>query len=213
MFLKRIVVLRHAESQEDIDPNLHNELSDEQISITPNGANQAQDLIARVLSIVSMYKSVGICSSPSNRVVQTASIIKAGLKGVCGDIIIEPRIRNLNWGNITPETVRGVEKERYRVGVLHFQFPEGDHSPTFVSKINQFVQELIQKGKTKDSPELLVIVTHGFALRIIAKALLQMSDADFRWIKNPPNCYIADFSISDSDVVSIREPLPAREPT
>lgn len=70
----------------------------------------------------------------------------------------------------------------------------------------------MEKGTEDDSPELLVIVTHGFAMRIIAKALLQMSDADFRWIKNPPNCYIADFGINDSGAVKISEPLPTRKP-
>lgn len=212
MSLKKIVVIRHAESQEDVDPNLNRILSDNQISITKNGRSQINVVSSRVLDIISKYKTIRIYSSSSNRAIQTASIIRFKFGMEDSEIITDSRIRNLNWGNTTLDNIEEIKKERYKAGVLHYQFPKGDHSPVFISNIGQFVQELLLMGEKNIFPEAVVIVTHGFALRIIAKFLLKISDYDFRWIKNPTNCYVADFSIDESGGVSIKEPLLIREP-
>ena len=211
MKAKRIIVIRHAESEEDISPNLNGERIDKEISITRNGKIQARNTVRRVLERVCSYDSVRIYSSPSNRAVETAQIIESGLRWVKADLLIEPRIRNLNWGNTAPENIRHVEKERYEAGVLYYKFSGGDNSATFVGLIGCFISEILNHDN--ESPEALVIVTHGFALRIIAKFLLQMSDEDFRWIKNPANCYIADFTVLESGENVIETPLEKREPT
>ena len=128
-------------------------------------------------------------------------------------VIFEPRIRNLNWGSTTPFNVKEISQERYIAGVLHYQFPDGDHSPTFVSNIGRFVNNLLNSGKEKSFPEAIIIVTHGFSLRVIAKFLLNMSDEDFRWVRHPKNCFIANFDIDNLGIITIQKPLPKREPT
>lgn len=213
MRVRRIIVVRHAESEEDINPNLNDEVSDYEISLTNKGVIQAKDMTQNVLSRLVSYNSIGLWTSPSNRAQQTVSIIKADIpQDVCRGIVIEERIRNLNWGSVTRKNIKEIEQERYDVGVLYYQFPDGDHSPTFVSNIYQFVKEVCFLKSGISSPEALIIVTHGFSLRIIAKSLLNMSDGEFKWLKNPPNCYIADFSISESGNIHIAEPLSKREP-
>ncbi len=68
-------------------------------------------------------------------------------------------------------------------------------------------------GKNENFLEAVVIVTHGFALRVIAKFLLNMSNDEFRWVRNPMNCHVADFSVDESGNISITESLPLREST
>ncbi len=212
MSLKKIIVIRHAQSEEDINPNLNGEKKDILISITERGKHQVVRTIERIEKVFSGIDSIRIYLSPSNRVLQTTSILysKLGLDNL--GVFVDPRIRNLNWGDVTPENIKKIEEERYKVGVLHYQFPNGDYSPTFVRRIGYFVEELLILGKQKRFPKGVIIVTHGFAMRIITKFLLQMSDEDFRWIKNPPNCYIADFQIDDFNNIKISKSLPCREP-
>ncbi|MEA2112578.1 MAG: histidine phosphatase family protein [Patescibacteria group bacterium] len=212
MTLKKVVVIRHAQSQEDINPNLSGELEDYQISITEEGENQANDIIGNLQTILYPFPSVKIYSSPSNRAIQTASIVGSllGLKDL--DVIIEHRIRNLNWGNTTPMNIKIIEKERYKVGVLYYKFPGGDDSSIFVRSIGEFVDELKINGSQRNFPENVIVVTHGFALRVIAKFLLNMSEDDFRWIRNPINCYIASFKINDFGGAIIDKPLSCRRP-
>ncbi len=211
MSLKRILVIRHAESDEDINPNLHGEVTDEEISLTDKGTEEAFEIAQAVRRRTANYKSLRIYSSPSRRAREMASIIRRTIDFSGIEHFHEPSIRNLDWGNTTPENVKGIERERYRVGVLRYKFPGGDHCPTYVRRIGFFVQRLLDL-KYKEDPEVAIIVTHGFALRIIAKFLLEMSDDDFRWIKNPPNCYIADFMIGIFGEITIDKPLTKREP-
>ena len=42
-----------------------------------------------------------------------------------------------------------------------------------------------------DAMDCVVIFTHGFALRAIVKHSLGINDEDFRFLQNPPNCYLA----------------------
>jgi len=212
MSLKRIILTRHAQSQEDVNPNLKGELEDHQISITDTGRSQASELVGKIKRCIDGLQSVRVYSSTSNRVLQTAFFVLSGIGLDKANVIIEPRIRGLDWGNTTPDNVSEIERQRYEAGVLYYQFPDGDHSPTFVRKIGEFIEELLTLGKLPDFSEAVIILTHGFTMRIIVKFLLKMSDADFQWIKNPSNCYVANCKIDDFGNVSIDKPLPCREP-
>lgn len=123
------------------------------------------------------------------------------------EVVHEKCIKNLNWGNVDETTLKEVEQERYRVGVLYFQFPEGDNTSEFVKRIEKYVTQLIRDGRDETYSECVIIFTHGFALRVIAKALLNMSDEEFRYLSNPPNCYIATVNITKSEI-ALEEPLP-----
>jgi len=90
---------------------------------------------------------------------------------------------------------------------LYFQFPGGDDTKVFVEGIESFVEELKEAGKEASHPECVVIFTHGFALRVIAKAAVGMSDEEFRYLANPPNCYVASLRYSNGDF-SLNSPLP-----
>lgn len=206
--LKRVFLVRHAQSEEDIAPNMHNGVSDRRISITTVGKKQALE-VAKILSHkIAVYQRIKIIASPSNRVEQTMSVFCSNFPSIDFYPSIEPRIRNLNWGNVDQDTIKAVEEERYRAGVLHFQFPQGDNTPDFVSGIECFVDELKSEGRSDNCPECAIIFTHGFALRIIVKVFLDINDEDFRFLANPPNCYIATLNRAKSGKFVIEEPLP-----
>lgn len=206
--LKQVFLVRHAQSEEDVEPCMHNSVSDRRISITAVGKRQALETVKILSPKISAYQRVKIITSPSNRAEQTMSLFCSSLPLIHFDSSIEPRIRNLNWGNVDENTVKTVEKERYRVGVLHFRFPQGDNTPDFVRDIECFVEELRVAGMSENHPECAVIFTHGFALRIIAKAFLAISDDEFRFFANPPNCYVAILDGVESGEFVLREPLP-----
>lgn len=206
--LKRIFLIRHAQSKEDVDPSINSKVPDCKISITTEGKQQALKMVKILAPKIFTYQRVKVITSPSNRADQTMSVFCSKFPMIDFDLSTESRIRNLNWGKVSADTIKAVEKDRYRVGVLHFQFPGGDNTPDFVSGINCFVRELKKSGTSKDYPECAVIFTHGFALRIIVKAFLAMSDDDFRFLANPPNCYVATLSKIHSGEFVLENPLP-----
>lgn len=206
--LKQVFLVRHAQSDEDIEPGIHNHISDRRISITSIGKEQTLEMVRILSQDISIYQRVKIITSPSNRAEQTMSLFCSSFPLINFYTSIEPRIRNLNWGNVDEKTIKEVEEERYRVGVLNFRFPQGDYTPAFVRDIERFVEELKEGGMSENHPECAVIFTHGFALRVIVKAFLAISDQEFRFYANPPNCYVAVLNSVESGQFVLKEPLP-----
>lgn len=205
--LKQVLLVRHAQSEEDVVPNIRERISDRNVSITDEGKKQTQQLIETLRSHIESHCRIIVYTSPSNRASQTMELFARAFPSVAFSVREEESIRNLNWGSVTEKTIKEVEQERYRVGVLYFQFPDGDHTPTFVRNIERFVSQVLLYGERDDHPECAIIFTHGFALRIIVKAFLEMSDDEFRYLRNPPNCYVASLSVN-GEHVTLDDPLP-----
>lgn len=206
--LKQVFLIRHAQSEEDIDSAMHGRVPDQRIAITSTGKKQVLDLVKKLAPKISVYKRIKIITSFSNRADQTMLLFCSQFPLIHFDILFESCIRNLNWGNVDEFSLKKVEQERYLVGVLYFQFPCGDNTPEFVHNIECFVNKLKKEGKAKKHPECMIIFTHGFALRVIAKVFLNINDEDFRFLANPPNCYVSTIDIIKTGEAVLKELLP-----
>ena len=70
--LKRIFLVRHAQSEEDIDPCLHSVVPDRRISITTTGKKQALEIVGNLSQEINLYQRVKVITSPSNRADQSS---------------------------------------------------------------------------------------------------------------------------------------------
>ena len=192
MALKSIFLIRHAESVEDVDPTLH-VVKDEEVSLTDPGKAQLVDLGETWATRFASENNLEVYLSPSQRALETWQIFSPYFPNP-QTIQMDSRIRNLNWGDTNIENRSQVEAERYKAGVLRYQFPGGDNTPNYVRKINQLVKKAVSTRKEDSSPKHIVIVTHGFPLRIIARYLLRIGDAEFKWLRNPPNGYCLEIT-------------------
>lgn len=188
MTLKSVLLIRHAESLEDVDPAIHNIADDNMIGLTEFGRTQAENLGVWISSKLVSSAKVKVMLSPSNRVGETWHVINSTFVNP-PEVKTDERIRNLNWGNITLETRAKIEAERYAVGVLHYCFSSGTNTPEYVHAIDQFVEEVTLGSHDIDFPEHIIVVTHGFALRVIVRSLLNIPEEEFRRLRNPPNGY------------------------
>lgn len=215
MTLQTALVIRHAQSTEDVNPSIHNLISDDEIKLTPLGIEQINNLG----QYLSKYNTLNnrrnvIYLSPSKRAQETWIILERYLTGE-KIIYTDHRIKNLNWGNINSENREQIEKERYKIGVLKYKFPGGDNTPDYVESINNFVKEIfyIYNCDKLEFPEHIIIITHGFALRVITRSIFIISDEKFKWFANPPNCYCAEIMYSaHKSLFVLSEPLPTINP-
>ncbi len=205
--LKQVLLVRHAQSEEDINPNIRDAMQDKEIGITTLGKTQIAGIAKLLYPKIKRYKKINIITSSSNRAYQTMTLFCSYFQDIDFKITHEECIRNLNWGNVDKHSIREVEKERYRVGVLEFQFPGGDNTPEFVKKIESLVSIVTDRGRDEKHAECIIIFTHGFALRVLAKAFLSMNNEEFRHLSNPPNCYVATLNITNLGNV-LDQPLP-----
>lgn len=210
MSARSIWLVRHAESVEDIDPSMHGDIDDLKISLTSRGREQSREIGYRLAQDMSTSDPLWVFLSPSRRARETWSEIRKHTHDPhC--VFVDGRIRNLNWGLTNKYNRHLIEADRYRVGVLNFQFPGGDHTPTYVSNIEAFVRETAAKVKKTPNAQLMII-SHGFALRIIVKTLVGLSAEEFRWLSNPPNAFVAKLKWSDSaPFATLLTPLPKTE--
>ncbi len=192
MALKSLLLIRHAESLEDVDATLH-VAGDEQISLTDNGRTQARNLGETWRVRFTPENTLTVYLSTSHRARETWGILSPYFPQP-KNVEVDDRIRNLNWGSTTLENRAQIEALRYKVGVLKYQFPDGDNTPEYVRNIGEFVEKAVNRRQDESFPEYIVIVTHGFALRIIARFLLHISDVDFRWLRNPHNGYCLEIT-------------------
>ncbi len=212
MSIRKVILVRHTESSEDIDPSLHNVADDRSISLTPRGKTQARKLGKTLTNRVSICGSVGVYLSPTRRAIETWNILSRYFPRP--DLIeVEPSIRNLDWGNVTLNNRAEIEAERYKAGVLNYQFPGGDNCVEYVTAIDNFVKRITADRNNQQFPECLLIVTHGFALRVILRTLLHLSDQDFRWLRNPPNGYCLELEYDrEKDLFVTSTPLIRMNP-
>lgn len=211
MALKSILLIRHTESLEDIDATLHN-VTDELVSLTDNGRAQARNLGETWSVRFTTDTTLKVYLSTSNRAREAWDILSPYFPPP-QSIQVDERIRNLNWGNTTLENRSQIEVERYAAGVLNYQFPNGDNTPEYVNNIGQLVSKAVSGRKDESFPEYIVIVTHGFALRIIVRQLLHISNADFKWLRNPPNGYCLEITYNaDQDSFAATTPLLRMKP-
>lgn len=209
----KIVIMRHGESEEDKDPGVKSAVNDP-ARLTSFGREQVRQKACELLNEYSGFENFLVYHSGSVRVVETAEIFLSQSDIFAGvGMVIDPSIRNLDWGKTNQFNVREVEAERYRTGVLNFQFPGGDNTPDYVQRIASFCQRLIEQMSQFDNV-CTTLFTHGFALRVIVKHLLGMSDDEFRYLSNPKNCFSCILEIDYSSRfprIKIKTPLPRVE--
>ncbi len=191
MSLKSVFIVRHAESEEDVDPTLHNLTDDSKIGLTENGRRQIDSIVNKIALQVRNRITITFVS-PSFRANETCKLAAVHIPELNRVRRIDPRLRNLNWGAITLENRHIVEEERYKTGVLKYQFPSGDDSAVYARHIGEFVEEVQLQADRDDYPEVAIIITHGFAMRIIIKYFCNMPDSDFRWLANPSSAFVAE---------------------
>ncbi len=202
--MKKIILIRYAESLEDVDPNMHN-TDDSKIGITIKGRSQSVELAKKLTSELDDCKALKVFHSPSRRVRDTAYFVLSQVGNKKSDMSEIEHIRNLNWGDTNPQNVKVISQQRYDKGVLYFQFPNGDHTPTFVKNIGQFVAEDVLSEKNNDC---VIVFTHGFALRVIAKFILNIDDEKFRYLRNPKNCFSITIRQNSEGIFVPDMPLP-----
>lgn len=185
---KKLFIMRHAESLEDIDKTAYERISDEDMPLTDFGKEQANQFGIEFASQINTCKNLRIFLSPSKRVLQTVQIIVSTLpEKVKWSLFTENLIVKQDWGNVTIFNRAQIEKERYSVGVLRYNFPEGESGVEMLFRFGLFVKKLTGE-LAKDTVENVLVVTHGFELRVLLKSLLGWTEEYFETLAHPYHC-------------------------
>lgn len=193
---KRIFLVRHAESEGNVDNTAYSYLPDPRVPLTARGwqqAMQAGDRLRAELDTVNCGKPYNLFfyTSPYLRSRQTYEGLAQAfqpeqVKGVQEEV----QLREQDFGNFQDTEGKKREKaERLRFGRFFYRFPNGESGADVYDRMTIFEDHLVRDinaGRFADNSSL-VLVTHGLALRVFLMRWFHWTVDQFMSVFNPPN--------------------------
>ena len=209
---KRIILVRHGESQANVDCKVHEVIPDNKIELSENGFSQAYEAGIKLKNIIK-DGSVFFYVSPLKRTKQTYEGIIKSLTGNNSSMIEDPRLREQEWGNYQESSkIKQIRESRDIVGKFYFRFETGESGADVYDRSSEFMDSMfreIDSNSTTTSMkskkyENIVLVTHGLTIRLFLMRFYKLSVDQFERMRNPKNTEIIVLEKSDAGKYEIK---------
>lgn len=197
----RIVLLRHGQSEGNVDHLLYTSKGDSRLELTKKGIRQAKEAGKRLRSITAPGANIIVCTSPFERTTQTLlAVYSGGFGGPNQDLVqrvhVDPQIREQEFGNFQdPGLTQKVRVEEVRVGRFYYRRPNAESSADVFDRVTQFWDKLFGDFTgngmlTRDEVkyDMCLVVTHGLTIRLMLMCLFEWSVETFGTVWNLGNC-------------------------
>jgi len=190
----RIILVRHGESEGNVDESVYRRKADNKIELTEHGKEQARAAGRRIMELIG-DDNVYFYASPYKRAEQTLYEIgrdfpRDRILGVREDA----RLREQDFGNFQDEHMRGSKEARKRFSRFFFRFRDGESAADVYDRVTTFRETLRHDidygrfgGENSDRPVTVVIVTHGLTLRVFLMRWYKWTVEMFERVYNPSN--------------------------
>lgn len=184
---ERIVLLRHGESEANLDETLYERKPDHRMELTARGRAQAAEA-AEKLSALFGEQRVQVYCSPYARTLQTVDAVRAALGLRVARVYQEPRLREQDWGNLQDrERIATQRKERDAFGHFFYRLERGESGADVYDRVSTFLETLHRDFERDDFPENALLVTHGLTTRLFLMRWFHWSVEYFESLENPRN--------------------------
>lgn len=185
---KRIILIRHGESEANVDRYLFGRVPDYTIELTENGRRQAEEAGKRLKKLVG-NESVYFYVSPFWRARSTFEGLVSAFPRNQFDYNEEPRLREQEWGYLrSNEEFDEICRERREYGTFYYRIPGGEAGSDVYDRVNDLLGSLYRDFAEKDFPKNCVLVTHGLTIRLFIMRFFHMTVEEFEMMMAPKNC-------------------------
>jgi broad specificity phosphatase PhoE len=181
----RIILVRHGESEGNIDDTIYERVPDHRISLTAKGFEQARRTGETIRTLLG-GESCEVYVSPYHRTRQTLEAL--GLPVAAYDVRVEPRLREQDWANF--QDARDIAEQRAlrdRYGHFYYRFTHGESGSDVYDRVSTFLESMFRNFETPTAPRNVVIVTHGLTMRLFCMRWFHWSVEYFESLENPGN--------------------------
>ncbi|KAK8935192.1 hypothetical protein KSP39_PZI013957 [Platanthera zijinensis] len=198
---KRIILVRHGESQGNLDMSAYTTTPDYKIPLTPLGTEQARAAGERICGVVSdggrdANWKVHFYVSPYVRTRSTLREIGYAFpRGRIIGVREECRVREQDFGNFqVEERMKAIKESRERFGRFFFRFPDGESAADVFDRVASFMESLWRDidmrrlDQDENSETNLVIVSHGLTSRVFLMKWFKWTVEQFERLNNLGNC-------------------------
>lgn len=186
----RIILIRHGESQGNIDKNQYMSVPDYALNLTESGIEQARQAGKELQSILG-NESIYVYLSPFIRTRQTYKYLKESIEKNIVKCIEDPRIREQDWGHLRhPDDNEEIMQARDSFSTFYYRIPDGESGADVYDRVSTFMETLFRDFNKVDYPQNTLIVTHGLTLRLFLMRWFHWPVEEFENLRNPHNCQI-----------------------
>ena len=187
---KRIILVRHGESQGNVKQDIYKTTPDYALHLTDKGLAQAKLAGRQIVDLIG-DEAVQAYVSPWYRSRETFR----GIAEVLGKRVLgcyeDPRIREQEWGHLrVVEAMRGIEQERIAYSPFYYRLPDGESGADVYDRVSAFFETIHRDFSKADFPDNALIVTHGMTLRIFLMRWFHWSVEHFERVRNPENAKV-----------------------
>ena len=182
---QRIVLVRHGESQGNVDESIYERVPDHALKLTERGLAQALVAGTEIRAAVG-DRPVQAYVSPYVRTRQT--YLALGLDPAHTRVMEEPRLREQDWGNLQDvEDIHRQRRARAAYGHFFYRFTQGESGADVYDRVGAFFETLHRNFERPDYPPNVVLVTHGLMMRLFCMRWFHWSVDEFESLSNPGN--------------------------
>lgn len=185
---KRIILIRHGESEANLNPKIYESIPDFKISLSEKGKEQAKEAGKKLKELIG-NESVLFYVSPYLRTNQTYEYIKEALVGNKIKTKIEYLIREIEFGNyhyFDDDKMQEIKD----FGKFFYRYDNGESCGDVGNRVFLFRHKLYEKmGNIRYTyRDNIVLVTHECFMRNFMLNFLHHSSVDYDKIRAPTNC-------------------------
>ncbi|NGN68332.1 histidine phosphatase family protein [Streptomyces sp. A7024] len=182
---RRIVLIRHGESEGNADDTIYEREPDHALRLTEKGRRQVAEA-GEELREVFGEERVSVYVSPYRRTHETLEWLALDPNRV--RVREEPRLREQDWGNWQDrEEVQLQKVYRDAYGHFFFRFPQGESGADVYDRVGAFLESLHRSFDRPDHPENVLLVTHGLTMRLFCMRWFHWTVPEFEALSNPGN--------------------------
>jgi len=207
---KRIILVRHGQSEGNEDGLNYETIPDYALNLTSKGKQQSIAAGEEIQSIIGDEK-VYAYVSPYYRTRQTYDGIASVLKDHIQVSHEDPRIREQDWGHLRhPDDSRLLVDERNKYSLFYYRMKDGESGADVYDRVSVFFETLYRDFNKTDYPDNTLLVTHGMTLRIFLMRWLHWTVEEYEILKNPDNCQVVVMEMGEDGKYKLVTPLQKR---
>lgn len=194
---KRIILIRHGESQANVNKYLFGSVPDYTIELTDFGREQAREAGKRLKELV-QDESLYFYVSPFWRARSTFEGVASAFPRNQFEYSEEPRLREQEWGYLRcNEDFDKICRERREYGTFYYRIPGGEAGSDVYDRMNDLLGSLYRDFSDKDYPQNCVLVTHGLTIRLFIMRFFHLTVEEFELMIAPKNCSLVVLELQD----------------
>lgn len=195
---KRIILIRHGESEANVDKYLFGRVPDYTIELTEKGRMQAQEAGQRLKELVG-DESLYFYVSPFWRARSTFEEVAASFPREQFRYCEEPRLREQEWGYLRcQEDFDKICHERREYGTFYYRIPGGEAGSDVYDRINDLLGSLYRDFAKQEFPQNCVLVTHGLTIRLFVMRFFHLTVEEFERMLAPKNCDLVILELQEN---------------